>query len=259
MAHREQGWSRWYDDAPDHPKFLAAGHRGGWLYVCGQAYSSKHGTDGVIPKAVVPRLSDVPQPSKVASKLVEVGLWHDEGDHYRQHDYAEMQTTSAEREERREQARQRQRRARDRKRDDDTPVTRDTRVTSRVTDACVTGTEEEGEGEKNLTLVGTADAVTDEDDRFERFWDAYPRHHDTQLKGGGGNKKLARRRFAKLKRTHQDEVLAAVGPYAALCQPGGRFPKNAEGFVKDEFWKTFLEMPDPAADDEFVGGVRRVR
>lgn len=97
-----QGWSRWYDDAPEHPKFLAAGHKAGWLYVCGQAYCSRQATDGLIPKTIVPRLSDVPSPGKVAAQLVEVGLWHDEGDYYRQHDYCEMQTTAAEREEKRE-------------------------------------------------------------------------------------------------------------------------------------------------------------
>ena len=97
------------------------------------------------------------------------------------------------------------------------------------------------------------------DDRFEEFWDAYPRHHETNLKGGGGNKKTTRRRFGKLKRSDQDEVLAAVRPYAAVCGPGGRFPKNAERFLTDEFWKTYLDMPDPADDDEFVGGVRRIR
>lgn len=96
-----QGWSRWYDDAPTHPKFLAVGHKGGWLYVCGQAYASTHATDGMIPKAIVPRLTDVPNPMKVAAQLVEVGLWHDRGDHFEQHDYMEMQTTAEEREQKR--------------------------------------------------------------------------------------------------------------------------------------------------------------
>lgn len=110
-----QGWSRWYDDAPDHPKFVAAGHRAGWLYVCGQAYASTHETDGRIPKSVVPRLTDVPSPMRVAAKLVEVGLWHDRGDHFEQHDYCEMQTTAAEREAARAEARERKRRERERR------------------------------------------------------------------------------------------------------------------------------------------------
>ncbi len=45
MATKQTGWSRWYDDAPTHPKFLTVGHKGGWLYLCGQAYASKHATD----------------------------------------------------------------------------------------------------------------------------------------------------------------------------------------------------------------------
>lgn len=139
-----QGWSRWYDDAPDHPKFLKAGHKAGWLYVCGQAYASKHATDGLIPKEVVPRLSDVPAPMKVAQRLVEVGLWHDRGDHFEQHDYPEMQTTAAEREEKRERARERQRRSRHRQGDN---VTHDVTRDSRVSDAQVTTAEAEAEAE----------------------------------------------------------------------------------------------------------------
>ncbi len=123
-----QGWSKLYDDLATHPKFVAAGGDAAWLYICGQCYSSGHLTDGRIPKAMVPRLSDRRHPDRLAAELVKVGLWEDAGDHYQQHDYTEMQTTREEREAGRDDARERQRRSRH-NRDRHKDVTRDNAVT----------------------------------------------------------------------------------------------------------------------------------
>lgn len=74
---------------PDHPKVVAAGGDAAWLYVCGLCYCGRHLTDGRIPKPAVPRLSDRRSPGRLAARLVAAGLWHDEGDHYRVHDWEE--------------------------------------------------------------------------------------------------------------------------------------------------------------------------
>ncbi len=67
------------DTLPEHRKIVAVGGDAAWLHVCALAYSSRNLTDGVIPDAVVPRLSDRRQPGRLAAKLTEVGLWHAAG------------------------------------------------------------------------------------------------------------------------------------------------------------------------------------
>jgi hypothetical protein len=69
-----------HDGLPDHPKIIEAGGEAGWLYICGLAYASRQLTDGVIPKRLVPRLTDGSKPEASASALLRVGLWH-EGEH----------------------------------------------------------------------------------------------------------------------------------------------------------------------------------
>jgi hypothetical protein len=97
------GWV-WLDDLmPENPKVLRAGAAAAWLHVCGIAYSNRNRTDGRIPKSVVPRLADVPK--RTPGLLVDAGLWHDSGDEYEIHDYADYQLSQADRERRREAGR----------------------------------------------------------------------------------------------------------------------------------------------------------
>jgi hypothetical protein len=96
-----------HDGLPDHPKIIEAGGEAGWLYICGLAYASRQLTDGVIPKRLVPRLTDGSKPEASASALLRVGLWH-EGLHecprcpraapdtYVIHDYMEHQRSASE-------------------------------------------------------------------------------------------------------------------------------------------------------------------
>ena len=96
-----------HDGLPDHPKIIEAGGEAGWLYICGLAYASRQLTDGVIPKRLVPRLTDGSKTEASASALVRVGLWH-EGEHdcpscpaggpdaYVVHDYLVHQRSAAE-------------------------------------------------------------------------------------------------------------------------------------------------------------------
>jgi uncharacterized protein YdaU (DUF1376 family) len=86
------------DGLPEHRKIVAVGGDAAWLYICGIAYCSRNLTDGLIPKGVVPRLSDRKQPAKLVAKLTRARLWHDAGhdckrcpqpdeDEYVVHDY----------------------------------------------------------------------------------------------------------------------------------------------------------------------------
>ncbi|GHF76874.1 hypothetical protein ACFFSH_40095 [Streptomyces filamentosus] len=77
MAEKDtRTYIRVHDGLPDHPKIIAAGGEAGWLYICGLSYCSRQLTDGVIPKGLVPRLTDSSNSEALASALLRVGLWH---------------------------------------------------------------------------------------------------------------------------------------------------------------------------------------
>lgn len=61
---------------PEHPKVEAAGGDAAWLHICALAYCSRNLTDGFLPVSIVSRLSDREHARQLASRLVEVGLWH---------------------------------------------------------------------------------------------------------------------------------------------------------------------------------------
>lgn len=89
-------WVRLDDQFPEHPKVIGAGASATWLYVAGLCYCSRQLTDGRIPKAVVPRLTELRKPYDLAEKLVVVGLWREEPGCYVVHDYLEHQRSADE-------------------------------------------------------------------------------------------------------------------------------------------------------------------
>jgi hypothetical protein len=84
-------WVRIDDEAPNHPKLLAAGVDACWLWVRSLCWCNRYTTDGAIPKAALPAVAagqwSPAKISKLAASLVTSGLWHDEGGSYRIHDY----------------------------------------------------------------------------------------------------------------------------------------------------------------------------
>ena len=89
-------WVRLADDFTDHPKVVRAGPLAAWLYVCGLTYANRYATDGFIPGAQVPRLAAVPDPERLARRLVEATLWEEVEDGYRIHDYGSYQPSAEE-------------------------------------------------------------------------------------------------------------------------------------------------------------------
>jgi hypothetical protein len=96
-----------HDGFFEHPKTVKAGGDASWLDMCSWGYCSRNLTDGMIPKAHVPRISDRKQPMRLAAKLVAVGRWHTRGhdcprcaqpadDEYVVHDYLHHQRSAAE-------------------------------------------------------------------------------------------------------------------------------------------------------------------
>lgn len=70
-------WFKLDDGFADHPKVAEAGSAAAWLYIAGLCYCSRNLTDGVIPAAMVRRLTDLPKPGRLAATLVAVGLWEE--------------------------------------------------------------------------------------------------------------------------------------------------------------------------------------
>lgn len=114
-------WVYLDDQFPDHPKVAQAGGDAAWLFVCALCYARRFGTEGVIPKPQVARLSDRRGWRKLADKLVEVGLFEDDGDSYRIHDWHDWNRGAGSRSEAGRKAAQ-ARWDKERKRTDDAPT-----------------------------------------------------------------------------------------------------------------------------------------
>lgn len=98
---------RLHEGYPDSPKIAKVGGDAGWLDICAIAYCARNLTDGLIPKGMVPRLSDRSEPQALACLLLDVGRWHEAGhdcdtcpqpgaNEYVVHDYLEHQRSAAE-------------------------------------------------------------------------------------------------------------------------------------------------------------------
>ncbi|WP_224274002.1 hypothetical protein [Streptomyces sp. LS1784] len=108
MAEKDRRtYVRVHDGLTDHPKIIEVGGEAAWLYISALCYSSRQLTDGLVPKRLIRRLTDLSNPEALASALLRVGLLH-EGEHdcsrcpvggpdvYVVHDYLEHQRSAAE-------------------------------------------------------------------------------------------------------------------------------------------------------------------
>lgn len=108
-------WVKLDDAIGEHRKVVALEEREalcGWLNVKAIAWSNRQLEDGVVPKAIVRRLAStflgririgqqVVTADDLTSALVAVGIWYDEGDAIRIHDYLKYQPSKREVEDKR--------------------------------------------------------------------------------------------------------------------------------------------------------------
>lgn len=88
-------WVKIDDGAPDNPKLLKAGAEACWLWVCALAYCNRQTKRvGFIPDAKVSVLYPVKNAERLASRLVECGLWERDEGGYQVHDYLEFQPSA---------------------------------------------------------------------------------------------------------------------------------------------------------------------
>jgi len=90
-------WIKIDDQFVDHPKVVRAGPEAAWLYVCGLAYCARFLTDGAIPEPAIRSFADFADtnPSDLADRLVDVGLWARLEDGYQVHDYLDYQRSKS--------------------------------------------------------------------------------------------------------------------------------------------------------------------
>lgn len=100
-----RGYFKVTNGFPEHSKIIEVGGDAAWLHVCAMAHCSRNLTDGMVPISLVSRLSDREHPKQLASRLLDVGLWHasghackkcvqPDGKHYVIHDYLDHQTSA---------------------------------------------------------------------------------------------------------------------------------------------------------------------
>ena len=223
-------WAKVDDQWFAHRKVVTLSLAARGLWTTALSWSCAQRTDHV-PEHMARFLAgeDVSGP---AGELVAAGLWHENGDGWVIHDWAEYQEKSVS-----------EKRAEAGRRGGEASGESRREANGKQTDGASEANDEAGT--QPFPARPVPEDTPPSDDGFEDFWDAYPRHHDTQAKGGGGNKQTAKKRWRKLSKVEKAEVAEAVGPYAKLCAPGGQKPKHAERFLINDAWQAYL----PAARD----------
>lgn len=100
-------WVKLDDGFPEHPKVIQAGGQAAWLYVAALCYSGRNLTDGHIPAAVLPRLTDLKSPGRLAEALVRARLFIEVDGGWQIHDYVRYQPSRSQVDAERERARER--------------------------------------------------------------------------------------------------------------------------------------------------------
>lgn len=110
-------WIKLDDGITEHRRFVGLTPNAWCLWLHGLCYCSRNLTDGHIPKAIVPRLTAMPQWRKALNELLDAELWFEMDGGYQVDSYLEHQRSKAQVEEDRAAAAGRAQRARDRKKE----------------------------------------------------------------------------------------------------------------------------------------------
>ena len=106
-------WVKLDDSFISHPKIVQLSHKSIVLHIAGLSHCAVQLTDGIISKAAMPAVLGAARVTKAAIKdLIEHGVWLDQGEHYKIHDYLKYQESRETVLNRREAATERKRRSR---------------------------------------------------------------------------------------------------------------------------------------------------
>lgn len=78
------------------------------------------------------------------------------------------------------------------------------------------------------------------EDMFEMFWHAYPQRNGKRV-----GKQTARKLFKAMKMQDMIQIVQAAKNYAVSERVANGYAKDPERFLKNEFWKDWLEPEEP--------------
>lgn len=88
-------WFKVDDRLWSHPKWISLSAEAKALWVSAGSYCAMHETDGFLSRATCVLVAPNSRVTRAANALVEAGLWEQENDGYRFHEWAEYQPTKA--------------------------------------------------------------------------------------------------------------------------------------------------------------------
>ena len=220
-------WIKLEDTLPTNPKIMALSDRAYRLHTYALCYCGLHLTDGLIPRHIVSKLG-VNQAKTHAQKLVEIGLWIEEKEGYRIHDYLKHQTSKAQAEMEKETNRLRAQKARKAKAE----ALRNG-VTNGVTHAKRSSTDtdtptDSATDNKKIKIKVIKDDQPFDDSDFKVFWAAYPK----KVK-----KQNALKSYIKaLKTATPQQIFDGLIRYQRTCGEDPKYIANPDTWLNGERW-----------------------
>jgi hypothetical protein len=227
------GWVKLDDGFFLHPKAVAAGGAARTLFLSALCWSNQQMTDGVIPAPSLPliaALAGVTDSEQAATRLVEVGLWHNHVDGWEIHQFLGRQQSKEQREEWLEKERDRKAKAAQKRRSEMTPelVEPSARNPDGIRDLSVASkSKSKSKSFSESSVVGqggvggtTTDGPTDDEIRAVTETIA-ERRHSAALTAG-----KVRTNPAKHLETVRSNTLTELGPTIAAALAAGRSPAD---------------------------------
>jgi hypothetical protein len=250
------GWVKLDDGFFLHPKAVAAGGAARTLFLSALCWSNQQMTDGVIPAPSLPlvaALGGVTDFEQAASRLVEVGLWHNHVDGWVVHDFLAFQQSRSHREEWLVKERERKRRAVQKRWDEMTPELVEPSARNPGGIRGISDTSKSKSKSKSNSLEssvvsqgGVGGTTTDgrTDDEVEKVSnDIADRRFQAALRSGEVS-----RNPDGYRKTTRANTLTELGPAIAAALEAGRDP----GAIADDH-----APPDPTASRSAAARARR--
>ena len=225
-------WIRIDDTFFTHPKTLdllaTAGPDGVAFHLAGLCWCSHRLTDGRVPDSALHLISSQSQtPPSVVEALEETGHWtrNIDGQSWQIANYLEWQESRADIEVKRERDREKKRRQRQ------SPAVSpgDSPEDADGTPAVI---EDRGQSPELTPAVPA-------DDRFEDFWERYPRRDGKRV-----GKAEAHTAWKRMSKPERDAAMYAIEHYAA----SGWRPKDACRWLSKKLWREWMEPATPDAE-----------
>lgn len=160
-------WVRLDDQFPEHPKVLRVGPEAAWLHVSALCYCARQLTDGFVPAPALGRLADVKNPTALAARLVEEGLWLLATDGWHINDYLAYNPSREKVQEQRKATAERKERWKERKRNGVPDASPGRERNARPHTPTRPGPKGQGSGSEEPRSDGSSPAADGGDEQFD--------------------------------------------------------------------------------------------